>query len=116
MVQGPAIGRACRHDLVKHKGDTASSALHLGQAGVEHLARGDHAHLFGHRLGRRNPLYDDTELMGLSLLQRLALAEDRIAPVDGEMQLVAGPPEAFGDLLSRPAGPVTRTVRSSYCT
>src|SRR5439155_8151518 len=104
VVQGPAIGRARRHHLVKQKGNTAGGALYLRQARVEHLPRRNHADFFGHRFGRRNPLYDDAELMRGRRLQRLAVTENGVAAIDGEMQLVAAVAEALGDLLPRPGG------------
>jgi hypothetical protein len=40
--------------------------------------------------------------MGWRRLLRLAVAENGVAAVDGEMQLVPAVTKAFGDLLARP--------------
>ena len=68
------------------------------------LRRVSPLHLLGHCLARRNPLHDDAQFMRRRRLQRLAVAENGVAAVDGEMQFVAAIAEAFDDLLARPGG------------
>src|SRR5262249_34408714 len=108
VVEGPAVGRACRHHLVEQEGDAASGALHLRQAGIEHLPRRDHRHFRGHRLGWRHALHDHGELVCWGRAARFARAEDRLTAVAGKWQLVTamgpGGAKALDDLLPRPAG------------
>ena len=63
VVQGPAIAGAGRHDLVEDEGDAAGRALHLGQAGIEELARAGDGQFLGHLAGRRDALDDDQHLV-----------------------------------------------------
>src|ERR1700730_18602221 len=83
-------------------GAPAGGALHLRQAGIEHLPRADHARLFGQSAGRRDPVHDDAELMRRRGFQRLQLAQNGIAAIYREMQLPAALAELFDRLPARP--------------
>src|SRR6185503_2465942 len=102
VVDRPTVRRARAQHLIERKGDAPRGALHLRQARVEHLPRPGHADLLGHLGRRRDALHEDAELVRRPVLERLELAHDAVAAVDGVVELVAILAEALAHLVARP--------------
>jgi hypothetical protein len=49
-------------------------------------------------------LHDNAEFVGWRALQRLAVAKNRVAAVNREMECITAFAKAFDDLLPRPGG------------